>query len=149
MVLFMSEPDWLRSLRGYFGNGVLGVKDAFETAKRMPHGKYVKATALKLKDMGFKIISVEHPDAREIKDVSDEELRHRIAPSLGLSYGDIARHDVAALTQQGELIVAEVQMNEQLIEAMKKAKRVVLVIPGLESSGKVIVWGDAELKPYI
>jgi len=149
VVLFVSEPDWLKRLRSYFGGKIPGVEVGLEMARRSLHGVYVKAAALRLKDMGLRVISVEHPDAREIQDVSDEELRYHIAPSLGLSYGDIARHDVVALTQQRELVIVEVQRNEQIVEAARKAKRVILVIPGLESGSKVIVWGDAELKPYL
>jgi len=83
VVLFVSEPDWLKRLKSYFGDKIPGVEVGLEIARRSLHGVYVKAAALRLKDMGLRVISVEHPDAREIQDVSDEELRYHIAPSLG------------------------------------------------------------------
>lgn len=127
------------------------VRKAFEYSERVGHGRYVKAVAFKLKDMGFRILSVELPpdQAREVQDVSDDELRYRIAPSLGLSYGDVARHDVVAQTGSGELVVVEVQRNDQIVEARKKAKKVIIVIPGLDSGKQVEVWGEEELKEYL
>lgn len=45
---------------------------------RMDHLRYVKATALKFRSMGFKILSVEHHKASSLRDVSDDELRCRV-----------------------------------------------------------------------
>ena len=131
------------------GDVKIPVERAFDFDVKRGQGMYVKATALKLKDMGFKILSVEHPEAKVLQDVSENELRYRIAPSLGLSYGDIARHDVVAQTPSGELIIAEVQRNEQVIEARRKAKKVIIVIPGLDTGRNVEVWGEKELREYL
>ena len=133
------------------GDIKIPVKRAFDFYVEKGHGRYVKAVALRLKDMGFKILSVELPPdhAREIQDVSNDELRYRIAPSLGLSYGDIARHDVTAQSPSGELVIVEVQANEQVVEAKRKAGKVIIVIPGLDSGKHVEVWGEEELRKYL
>jgi len=61
--------------------------------KQSEQSRYIKAVVLKLKDLGYKILSVEHPEASMLQDVSEDELRYRITSSLGLRYGDIARQN--------------------------------------------------------
>jgi len=143
----MSEPDWARRLRKY--GEVPSAKEALEMAKHSEHSRYVKAVTLKLKELGYKILSVEHSEASKLQDVSENELRYKIAPSLGLSYGDIARHDVVAQTPQGDLVVVEVFRQDQIVEAKKKARKVILVILGLDSGENVEVWGRKELEKYL
>ncbi len=70
-------------------------------------------------------------------DVDDDELEYRIAPSLGFSYGDIARHNVIAPSPSGELVIVEVRRNDQVVEAKKKAGKVIIVILGLDSGKQV------------
>jgi len=143
----MSEPEWSRRLKKY--GEIPSAKDALEMAKQSEHSRYVKAVALKLKELGYKILSVEHPEASKLQDVSEDDLRYRISPSLGLSYGDIARHDVVAQTPQGDLVIVEVFRQDQIVEARKKARKVILVILGLDSGENVEVWGRKELEKYL
>jgi len=143
----MSEPEWSRRLKK-FGE-VPSAKEALEMAKQSKHSRYVKAVTLKLKELGYKILSVEHPEASKLQDVSEDEFRYKIAPSLGLSYGDVARHDVVAQTPQGDLVIVEVFRQDQIVEAKKKARKVILVILGLDSGENVEVWGRKELEKYL
>jgi len=46
-------------------------------------------------------------------------------------------------------VIVEVQRNEQVIEAKKKVKKVIIVIPDLGSGKYVEVWGEEELREYL
>ena len=69
------------------------VWDVLKEYEKSGHGQLVKACCKKLRAEGYRIISCE---LTGYSDISEEELRYKIAPKYGLTYGDIARHDVVA-----------------------------------------------------
>ena len=122
----------------------ISVWEALRIARESGHGRLVSAARDRLKREGYRILSCEVGGA----DVSDEELHYNVAPKLGLSYGEVARHDVFA-EKDGEIAIVEVAFAEriarQVAEAKKKANRIIIVMP-IEDAEGVEVWGLRELK---
>jgi hypothetical protein len=96
--------------------------------------------------MGYRILSVEHTD-QTLKDVSDNELRFKIARKSGFSYREWARHDLVA-ERNGKLLVVEVltgKPSEQIAEAKRKVESVIVLFD-IESGENIQVWGRREIK---
>ena len=127
------------------------VWDAFDIARRRSHFKLVRAATLKLKEMGCKIIFVEHPDRDKLCDASDYELRYEICPKLGLYYGEITRHDIVGV-KDDELVIVEVATSDRIVqqveEAKKKARDVIIVL-NIDSSEGIRIWSKRELERYL
>ncbi len=124
--------------------GYPGVREALRMYRESGHGLLVRKAAERLKKFGYRILCCE--GFPELRDVSDDELRFKIAPKLGYSYGELIRHDVVA-EKNGKLVVVEVKFGEsvarQIAEAEKKGK-VILVLP-VKDGKKIEVWGFKEL----
>lgn len=118
------------------------VWDALKNVENSLHGRLVKACCERLKAEGYCILSCEFPHC---SDVSEEELRYKIAPKYGLSYGDIARHDIVA-EKDNELLIVEVSTSDRLAEQVVEAKRkgkVIVVFP-IDDARNIQVWGLKE-----
>ena len=119
------------------------VWNALRNYSKSDHGQLVSACVKRLKAEGYRILSCELPNS---SDVSESDLRYKIAPKYGLSYGDIARHDIAA-DKDGELLFVEVSTSDriakQVAEAKKKGK--VIVIFPIEDAKNIQIWGLKEL----
>jgi hypothetical protein len=110
------------------------------------HLRLVKAAALKLKTMGYRILSAECTD-KTLKDVSEDELRFKITRKFGFRYRELARHDIVA-EKDGKLLVVEVltgKPSKQVAEAKRKAESVIVLFD-VESGENIQVWGRREIK---
>ena len=125
------------------GDEIPSVWEALKIAEQSEHGRLIKACVEKLRKEGYRILSCELPNQA---DVSEEELRYKIAPKYGLSYGEIARHDIVA-EKNDELLIVEVSTSDriakQVFEAQKKGK-VIVVFP-IPDASNVEVWSLKDL----
>lgn len=137
---------WKRDLKKYedeTGIKVPSVWEILSRADKEGHGQLVKACVEKLRADGYRILHCELPN---LSDVSEDELRYKIAPKYGFSYGDMVRHDVVA-DKNGKLLIVEVSTSDRIAKQVAEAKRkgkVIVVFP-ISDASNIEVWGLKEI----
>ena len=123
--------------------------DIKEDTGKNPHLRLISATVEKLRAKGYRILSCEGCKLVGIKvDVGEDDLRYRIAPDYGFSYGDMARHDIVA-DKEEELVFVEAstsnRIGKQIAEAKRKGK-VIIVFPIRDTNNEVWSLKELDLK---